>query len=113
MNGKLNLVLFVFIIILVHSGSVFGQNANNNQPQNQNNTGDVVELKAQEIKIVVEKPQVTLFSDRIKPDFDEVKMQKSFVPEITGVSESFVIKDKYADKNDYVIDIKKMVNKQR
>lgn len=112
MNGKLNLVLFVFIIILALTGSVFGQSADN-KPQNQNNTGDVVELQAQEIKIVVEKPQVTLFSDRIKPDFDEVKMQKSFIPEISGVSESFVIKDKYADKNDYVIDINKMVNKQR
>ena len=113
MSHKLNLVLFVFIIILVHSVSVFAQNANNNQQQNQNNTGDIIELKAAEIKVVVEKPQVTLFSDRIKPDFDEVKMQKSFIPEISGVTERFVIKDKYADKNSFVVDIKKMVNKQR
>jgi len=113
MNRKLNLVLFVFIIILVHSISVFAQNANNNQQQNQNNTSDIIELETTKIKVVIEKPQVTLFSDRIKPDFDEVKMRKSFIPEISGASERFIIKDKYADKNSYVIDIKKMVNKQR
>ncbi len=113
MDRKLNLVLFVFIIILMHSVSVFAQNVNNNQQQNQNDNGDIIELGTTKIKIVVEKPQVTLFSDRIKPNFDEVKMQKSFIPEISGASERFVIKDKYSDKNSYVIDINKMVNKQR
>jgi hypothetical protein len=111
MNYKLNLVLFVFIIILAYSDFGYSQDAGNQQ--NQNDLGDVVELQTTEIKVVVEKPQVTLFSDRIKPDFDEVKMQKSFIPEIVGKGERFVIKDKYENKNNYVIDVEKMANKQR
>jgi hypothetical protein len=110
MNSKLNLFLSVFIIILVYSKSGYSQNVGD---QNQEDLGSVVELQTQDIKVVVEKPQVTLFSDRIKPDFDEVKMRKTFIPEISGKGERFVIKDKYANKNSYVIDVEKMVNKQR
>lgn len=112
MKNKLNLVLYIFIIILIYSASAFSQDANNQQ-QNQEATGDIIELQATEIKVVIEKPQVTLFSDRIKPNFDEVQMQKSFIPEIVGAGENFIIKDKSSDRNYYVIDTQKITNKQR
>lgn len=112
MNNKLNLVLYIFLINLIYSVSAFSQNANTAQ-QNQDNTGDIIELKTTEIKVVVEKPQVTLFSDRIKPNFDQVKMQKSFIPEIVGAGENFIIREKSTDRSSYVIDIKKIINKQR
>ena len=111
MDNKLNLVLYIFLINLIYSVSVFSQNSNTQQSQD--NAGTVIELETKDIKVVVEKPQVTLFSDRIKPNFDQVKMQKSFIPEIVGAGENFVIRDKSTDRSAYVIDIKKIVNKQR
>ncbi len=73
----------------------------------------VVELGTTEIKIKIETPQVKLFSSRIKPEFDDVHLEKSFVKEIVGSGESFVFKKDIIDKPTARIDISKILKKLR
>ncbi len=74
---------------------------------------DVVELGVSEIKIKVETPQVTLFSDRLEPQFDEIHLQKSFFREIVGEGERLKFDKKVADQLSYRIDINKLLKKAR
>jgi hypothetical protein len=73
----------------------------------------VVELDVQEIQIQIEKPQVLLFSNRIKPEFDEVNLEKSFMPEIVGESERFVFDFSESKKPVERIDVNKLINQYR
>lgn len=74
---------------------------------------EVISLEAQEIKITIEKPQVTIISDRIKPEFDDVHLDKSFIREITGAGEQFIfnVEDKFEAKRR--IDIDQLLKKVR
>jgi len=75
--------------------------------------GEVVELGVSEIKIKVETPQVTLFSDRLEPQFDEIHLQKSFFKEIVGEGERLKFDNKNTDQLSYRIDIDKLLKKVR
>jgi hypothetical protein len=74
---------------------------------------EVISLGEQEIKITIEKPQVTIISDRIKPEFDDVHLDKSFSRELTGEGEKFVFEfeDKFDAKQR--IDVDKLLKKVR
>jgi hypothetical protein len=74
---------------------------------------EIVELGVSEIKITIEKPQVLLFSNRIKPEFDEVNLEKSFLNEITGESEKFVFDFSKSKQPVERIEISKLINKYR
>ena len=76
-------------------------------------SGGVVELGVSEIKIKVETPQVTLFSDRLEPQFDEIHLQKSFFKEIVGEGEKLKFNKKSTDQLSYRIDIDKLLKKAR
>ncbi len=77
------------------------------------NNDQIVELGTTEIKVKIETPQVKLFSSRIKPEFDDVHLEKSFVKEITGSGESFVFKENNSVKPTTRIDINKILKKIR
>lgn len=74
---------------------------------------EIISLEAQEIKITIEKPQVTIISDRIKPEFDDVHLDKSFISEITGEGEKFIFKVESKFEARQRIDIDKLVKKTR
>ena len=74
---------------------------------------EVIELDITEIKITIEKPQVMLFSDRIKPEFDDVHLEKSFVKEIIGEGERFEFEESKNKENIRRIDVDKMLKKLR
>jgi len=74
------LVLIIFLFCCIGFG--YSQ-----ELQNRNTSNEIIELKTTEIKITVEKPGVILFSERIKPEFDDVNLEKSFIKEITGEAE--------------------------
>ena len=73
--------------------------------------GEIVEAGEQVIKIEVEKPQVQLFSQRIKPEFDEVNLEKSFIKEILDEGQDIKIENKQDERKR--IDIEQFVNKNR
>ena len=73
---------------------------------------EVIELGTAEIKVKVETPQVKLYSSRIKPEFDDVHLKKSFRREITGLGETFEIKQLTTDISKR-IDTEKILKKLR
>jgi len=73
----------------------------------------VIELKTAEIKVKVETPQVKLYSSRIKPEFDDVHLEKSFKKEIIGLGETFEIKKAIRNETSKRIDIDKVLKKLR
>ena len=80
--------------------------------------GDEVDLSgvAIEIKIEPDRPRVTIYSERIKPEFDTVDLEKSFMPELIGKGERMEVAD--MSENDQTtiteaIDIDKALTKPR
>lgn len=72
---------------------------------------EVIELGVEEIQIKIEKPQVLLFSNRIKPEFDEVNLEKSFMTEIVGGSEKIVFDFSKSKQPIERIDVNKLLSK--
>ena len=109
-----NSVKFILPVLLILGFFNLSNAQQADSTQAQPAVGDeVISLEAQEIKITIEKPQVTIISDRIKPEFDDVHLDKSFARELTGEGEKFVfeIEDKFDAKQR--IDIDKLLKKVR
>ncbi len=100
------MILF-FCIMFTHP--LLAQNADSTQAGNQ----QIVELGATEIKIAIEAPQVKLFTNRIKPEFDEVNLDKSFREEIIGQGEQLKFENKAKSTKPEIIDISKLISKLR
>ncbi len=66
-----------------------------------------------EIKIKIETPQVSIYSKRIKPDFDDIKIDRSFHKELIGENEKINLKERsdFAEYNR--IDIEQLMKKLR
>ncbi|MGD9488834.1 MAG: hypothetical protein AB7W47_12485 [Calditrichaceae bacterium] len=107
----MRVVFLVIILSFLLAGGLLAQDTNNPQVRTQNQTtDDVIELEVSEIKITIEKPQVTLFSDRIKPEFDDTNLEKSFYREIVGEGEKFVFDFKNSKEPVDQINIKQLLN---
>jgi hypothetical protein len=106
----LQLLGILFIFGLTNS---FAQNAGADTTQARSaRQGEIIEAGEALIQIQIEKPQVQLFSQRIKPEFDEVNLEKSFVKEILDEGQSMEIETAESQSNKY-IDIKNLLNKNR
>ena len=78
------LKFFTFMLFL--AGFIFAQDADTTQVQQPAPPpGGVIDVGEALIQIEVEKPQVQLFNQRIKPEFDEVNLEKSFINEIRRI----------------------------
>jgi TonB family protein len=77
--------------------------------------GDVVDLsdRATVIKAEPDRPRVNIISDRIKPEFDNINLEKSFRQELLGRSERIVIIKRSQDEAIKPIDIKQILNRTR
>ncbi|MBD3225984.1 MAG: hypothetical protein GF313_14750 [Caldithrix sp.] len=107
---------FVAISFLILPLILQGQTTDEiQQPQqtNQIEEGEVTELGEQVIRVTIEKPQVTLFTDRIKPEFDDVHLDKSFMREIVGKGEKLIVEDKSRSKDIPQIEVDKLVKRLR
>ncbi|MEJ2052930.1 MAG: hypothetical protein P8X42_03330 [Calditrichaceae bacterium] len=56
---------------------------------------------------------MTIISDRIKPEFDDVHLDKSFMSEITGEGEKFIFKVETKFEAKKRIDTEKLIRKTR
>jgi protein TonB len=76
---------------------------------------DVVDLTADAVVIKAEpdRPRVNIISDRIKPEFDNINLEKSFRKELLGRSERIVIIKRSQDETIKPIDIKQILNRTR
>lgn len=107
-------LLYLIIIagMFLATSNIYAQAVDTVQTSDQFDQGDIVEAGESIIKIEVEKPQVQLFSQRIKPEFDEVNLEKSFLKEILDEGQTLKIgpvKESESDK----IDVKKLLNRNR
>lgn len=108
MKGFKLFYLILFFVFFLLTSNTFAQDVDTAQP----NLGEIIEAGEAIIKIEIEKPQVQLFSQRIKPEFDEVNLEKSFQREIVDEGQTLkveFIKDEETDR----IDIKKLLNRNR
>lgn len=103
MKKKIALLLAGFIFLFFTPKATVAQDVGNN----------VIELKTAEIKVKIETPQVKLYSSRIKPEFDDVNLEKSFKKEIVGLGETFEIKKAIRNNTTKRIDINKVLKKLR
>ncbi len=105
----LKFMLFSLLLLAGFTIRAYAQNADSLQVGNQ----QVIELGVQEIKISIEAPQVKLFTERIKPDFDDIHLDKSFIKEIVGQGEKFVVQKKSVASEPERIDVEKLLKKIR
>ncbi len=95
---KMKIKRYIMIIFLLLSvNSLYAQEAKNNT-DNQKNSGNYLDLTGEAIRIErkIEMPRVSIFDQRIKPDFDHIALDKSFNQEISGKNEE--IKFKLGDR---------------
>jgi len=77
--------------------------------------GDFVDLTGEAVRITIEpeRPRVNIIADRIKPEFDMMNLERSYLPELTGKGEKIVVVDPKARTRDDLIEIKKIINRSR
>ena len=77
--------------------------------------GDYVDLTGDAVRITIEpeRPRVNIIADRIKPEFDMMNLERSYLPELTGKGEKIVVVDPKDRTKDDRIEIKKIVNRSR
>lgn len=98
--------------ILILLGLAFGLQAQN-APKKANNPNQVIDLGTTKVKIKIETPQVQIFSQRIKPEFDDVKIDRSFRKELIGEDEKINLKPRSDFAEYYRIDIEQLMKKLR
>jgi TonB family protein len=78
-------------------------------------SGDFVDLTGEAVRITIEpeRPRVNIIADRIKPEFDMMNLERSYLPELTGKGEKIVVVNHKARIGDDLIDIKKIINRSR
>ncbi|HES58875.1 MAG TPA: hypothetical protein ENO18_00470 [Caldithrix sp.] len=113
MQKLFSLAFIILVICLLLPIKNFAQVTDSTQVSPTFAEDEIISLEAQEIKITIEKPQVTIISDRIKPEFDDVHLDKSFVSEITGEGEKFIFKVENKFEARQRIDVDKLVKKTR
>ena len=105
MFPKMNLFLFILFMFILHFSV--------SRVQAQDTTGTIIDLQEAQFKIPVEAPQVKLFTDRIKPEFDDVHLEKSFKKEILGSGERFILEPINKAVKKERVDISKLLNRKR
>lgn len=105
MFPKMNLFLFILFMFILHFSV--------SRVQAQDTTATIIDLQEAQFKIPVEAPQVKLFTDRIKPEFDDVHLEKSFKKEILGSGERFILEPINKAEKKERVDISKILNRKR
>ncbi len=106
--------LILMILLILSIGVVFAQGPANAQGQNQQQPA-VIDLTERAITISarMELPQVKMFSRRLKPDFKEITMEKSFVNELSTQAEEIQFHPITSGKVRPIKNIEALLNKKR
>ena len=119
--GRVTPIIF-FILVVFAFSNIYSQVADSNavaeQPEEEyvpSSPGDVVDLTetAIEIKLEPDRPLVQIMSTRLKPEFDDVNLEKSFIPELLGKGEEITVLEQREPEEIEAIDVDKVVNKKR
>ncbi len=103
----------LMMVALFLMGGVMSSVWAQDTPQQNQQQPEIIDLGATEVKIKVETPQVQLYTKRIKPEFDEIKLDRSFRKELLGEDEKINLKQR-PESSEYVrIDIENLLKSLR
>ena len=116
--GKINglpVITKMNIPIVFSLGDVQTGTATGGRRQPAAPSGEVVDLSGAAVRIKAEpdRPRVNIISDRIKPKFDNINLDKSFLPELKGEGEHIVIRKLEPEEQFETIEVKNLLNKSR
>ena len=112
-GDSMRIFKFIFILgIIVICSGVYAQTADTTAASGGSDFVDLSE-QATIIKVEPEKPRVTLITERIKPQFTDVNLNKSFMNEILSKNDKNLVENKMIPEERKIIDIDKIVNKNR
>jgi len=94
---------------------VLPENPSTPQASTSGASGDFVDLTGEAVRITIEpeRPRVNIIADRIKPEFDMMNLERSFLSELTGKGEKIVVVDPEAREGDDLLDINMIINRSR
>jgi hypothetical protein len=107
-------ILSIFLYILSSAALCFGQASDTTQTR-PSTGGEVVDLTGEAVRITIEpeKPRVNIIADRIKPEFDMLDLDRSFMQELTGGGEKIILVNPNLYLKDEEIQIEKALNRSR
>jgi hypothetical protein len=115
--------VYIFLVILcsfVLTNISFAQEPDTTEtapppPSTSGAGSDFVDLtqEAVIIKIEPERPRVNIIADRLKPEFDDINLDKSFSNELTGKGEKVIIMDQKDQHKFKTIEVSKILNRTR
>jgi len=79
-------------------------------------SGSVVDLTAEAVRIKAEpeRPRVNIIADRIKPEFENINLERTFIPELLGKGEKIIIIGRPLNDDQIErIDVEKTIAKSR
>lgn len=109
-NWKILLLLF---LLCSTATSLMAQQEQPPQGNQDQTSGGVIEIEAQILDSRVELPQVQILDKRKKSDFDEVKVEKSFVSELSGKNEELKFEPITSGKIKSIKNIDVLLSKNR
>jgi len=115
MSRKVSKNLISLLLVLM-AGSVLAQTPDSTRVRAPRGSSDVVDLTTEAVRIKAEpeRPRVNIIADRIKPEFENINLERSFFAELMGKGERIVILDKPESTDEIErIDIEKILNKSR
>ena len=119
--GRVTLIIILLLFMFIFN-NLYGQATDSSVVEEDTeytpgDPGDVVDLTAEaiEIKLEPDRPLVQIMSVRLKPEFDDINLEKSFIPELLGKGEEISVFEKKEDEYEEleVINRDKMINKKR
>jgi len=106
MKVILAFLLLTFTFLL---NNIYAQNT----PQGQEQQPRVVEIGEIRIEARMELPQVQIIDKRIKPDFEAVRVEKSFALELSGTLEQIQITPLGSRRIKSIKNLEELLNKKR
>ena len=99
------IIVFAFSNIFAQAGDTIAVESTPEEEYVPTDPGDVVDLTdtAIEIKLEPDRPLVQIMSTRLKPEFDDVNLEKSFVQELLGKGEEITVLEKSESEKEEVI----------
>jgi len=84
-------------------------------PSSSSAGSDFVDLSQEAviIKVEPERPRVNIIADRVKPEFDDINLDKSFNNELTGKGEKVIVTDQKDQHKFQTIEVSKILNRTR
>jgi hypothetical protein len=106
--------LILLMLIISFAPLVYGQSSDTTAASG-SETGDFVDLTGQAVRITIEpeKPRVNIIADRIKPEFDMMDLDRSYINDLAGGGERIILADPKSQFKEEEIDIEKILNRSR